>query len=313
MTKLRIGSRGSALALWQANHVREILRESCGVDCEIAVIKTFGDRVAQSPLAQAGGKGLFTKEIEDALLECRVDLAVHSLKDLPTELPAGLTLGATPKREDVHDCLVSRDGSPLARIRERARVGTGSLRRRAQLLNYRRDLELCDIRGNVDTRLRKLESGEFDGIVLARAGLERLGLVDKITEVIPMEVMLPAAGQGALGIECRTHDEEIQMLVGRLDDPDTRGAISAERALLAQLEGGCQVPLGAWARIENGRLLLDAVVLSPDGADCVRRSISGAVSEGSRIGRSLGEELLAAGADRLLRLAGRGLGQSFGA
>jgi hydroxymethylbilane synthase len=313
VTKLRIGSRGSALALWQANHVRELLRESCGTDAEIAVIKTSGDRLAQSPLAQAGGKGLFTREIEDALLEHRVDLAVHSLKDLPTELPAGLTLGATPKRGDVHDCLLSRDGSSLAKIRQGAKVGTGSLRRRAQLLNYRRDLELRDIRGNVDTRLRKLESGEFDGIVLARAGLERLGLVDKITEVIPMEVMLPAAGQGALGIECRAEDEAIQTLLVRLDDADTRGAITAERALLAQLEGGCQVPLGAWARVENGKLRLDAVVLSPDGAECVRRSISGVASDATRIGRALGEELLAAGADRLLRLAGRGLGQSFGA
>jgi hydroxymethylbilane synthase len=306
---LRIGSRGSALALWQANHIRQRLRESCGVESEIVTIKTSGDRPDQAPIGQIGLKGVFIKEIEDALLGRRVDLAVHSMKDVPTEIPAGLTFPAIPKREDVRDCLVSRGGKKLAELAPGARVGTSSLRRQAQLRHYRPDLELRDLRGNVDTRLRKLEAGEFDAIVLAKAGIERLGQGAKISETISPEVMLPAVGQGALGIECRSDDEEVFRLLQKLDDDETRAAVTAERALLSELEGGCQVPLGAWGRIENQKLVLEAAVLSADGAECLRRKSSGDVAEAAEVGRRLAQELIDAGADRILRLAGRTLGK----
>jgi hydroxymethylbilane synthase len=306
---LRIGSRGSALALWQANHIRQRLRESCGVDSEIVTIKTSGDRLDQAPIGQIGLKGVFIKEIEDALLGRRVDLAVHSMKDVPTEIPKGLAFPAITKREDVRDCLVSRGGKKLAELAPGARVGTSSLRRQAQLRHYRPDLELHDLRGNVDTRLRKLDAGEFDAIVLAKAGIERLGQGAKISETISPEVMLPAVGQGALGIECRSDDKEVFGLLQKLDDDKTRAAVTAERALLSELEGGCQVPLGAWGRIENQKLLLEAAVLSADGAECLRRKSSGDVAEAAEVGRRLAQELIDAGADRILRLAGRTLGK----
>lgn len=309
MKSLRIGSRGSALALWQANHVRQRLREGCGVESEIVTIRTAGDRLEQAPIGQIGLKGVFIKEIEDALLERRVDLAVHSMKDVPTEIPAGLAFPAITRREDVRDCLVSRDGKKLAELAPGARVGTSSLRRQAQLRHYRPDLELRDLRGNVDTRLRKLEAGEFDAIILAKAGMERLGQGAKISEVISPEVMLPAVGQGALGIECRRDDHEIFTLLEKLDDPGTRASVTAERALLSELEGGCQVPLGAWGRIENRNLILEAAVLSADGAEYLRHRLSGDVAEAEEVGRRLGQELIDAGADRILRLAGRTLGK----
>jgi hydroxymethylbilane synthase len=259
-----------------------------------------------------GVKGVFTKEIEDALLEHRVDLAVHSLKDVPTAVPDGLAFPAIPQREDPRDCLVSRNRLPIAQLRHGALVGTSSLRRQAQLRHYRPDLQLQGLRGNVDTRLRKIEAGELDAIVLAKAGLDRLGQSEKISEVLGPPVMLPAVGQGALGIECRAADDDISALLSRLDHVETRAAVTAERALLAELEGGCQVPLGVWARIENGVLVIDAVVLSSDGRDSLRRDASGKPVEAEHIGRRLGQELLDAGADRLLQLAGRTIGKSIG-
>ncbi|MFY9531943.1 MAG: hydroxymethylbilane synthase [Candidatus Acidiferrales bacterium] len=309
MKSLRIGSRGSALALWQANHIRQRLRESCGVGSEIVTIRTSGDRLEQAPIGQIGLKGVFIKEIEDALFGRRADLAVHSMKDVPTEIPAGLVFPAITKREDVRDCLVSRGGKKLAELAPGARVGTSSLRRQAQLRHYRPDLELRDLRGNVDTRLRKLDAGEFDAIVLAKAGIERLGQGAKISETISPEVMLPAVGQGALGIECRSDEKEVFGLLQKFDDNETRAAVTAERALLSELEGGCQVPLGAWGRIENQKLILEAAVLSADGAECLRRKSSGDVAEAAEVGRRLAQELIDAGADRILRLAGRTLGK----
>ena len=308
MRPLRIGTRGSALALWQANHIRRRLEESRGLRAEIVLIKTSGDRFQHAAVGRLGLKGVFIKELEDALLAGRVDLAVHSMKDVPTEVPAGLTFPAIVRREEVRDCLVSRDSSKLATLRPSAQVGTSSLRRQSQLRHFRPDLDLRDLRGNVDTRLRKVAEGQYDAVVLAKAGLDRLGASDRITEVISPEVMLPAVGQGAMGIEARTDDKELLRLLAELDDAETRAGVTAERALLAALEGGCQVPLGAWGRIEHGRLALEACVLSADGTEYLRRSTTGSPDEPEVVGRGLGETLLNAGADRILRLAGRTLG-----
>ncbi len=310
MKTLRIGSRGSTLALWQANHVGRLLAASRGVAAEIVPIKTSGDRFPQSAVSQMGLKGVFIKEIEDALLESRVDLAVHSMKDVPTEIPAGLVFPALLKREDVRDCLVARGNTTLENLAKGARVGTSSLRRQTQLRRHRPDLDVRDLRGNVDTRLRKLDSGEFDAIVVAKAGLERLGASGRISQVIGPEIMLPAVGQGAMGIECRAADGDIRSLLEVLDDSETRAAVTAERALLAELEGGCQVPLGAWGRMENGELVLEACILSADGAEHIRQKNAGDPSDAEKIGRRLGRILLDSGADRILRLAGRTLGKS---
>ena len=307
MRKLRIGTRGSALALWQANHVREQLG-SAGVEVEMITIKTSGDRFQQASVGQIGLKGVFIKELEDALLEERVDLAVHSMKDVPTEIPRGLDFPAILERQDVRDCLVSRDGRKLENLPRQARVGTSSLRRAAQLRRFRPDLTLVELRGNVDTRLKKLERGDYDAIVLAKAGLDRLGWSEKITEVIPPEISLPAVGQGAIGVECRAADEEVH-LIARLDHAETRCGVEAERALLAELEGGCQVPLGAWGRVADGELVLDACVLSADGTECLRQRANGAVSDSEAVGRNLAQKMLEAGADRILRLAGRSIGR----
>lgn len=304
MRPLCIGSRGSVLALWQANFVRDwLVRRS--VEAEIVIIKTSGDRIPQAPVGQMGLKGVFIKELEDALLEQRVDLAVHSMKDVPTVVPRGLAFPAIAQRVDVRDALVSRSGAGLADLPQGARVGTSSLRRGAQLRLHRRDLEICELRGNVDTRLRKLERGDYDAIVLAKAGLDRLGWGDKITEVIPLQVSLPAVGQGALGIEARSADAEVLDLLSGLDDAETRVGVTAERALLAQLEGGCQVPLGAWGRIENGRLVLEARVLAADGSEHIYDRVEAVPSEAEQAGRALAQRMLAAGADRILRMAGR--------
>jgi hydroxymethylbilane synthase len=310
---VRIGTRGSALALWQASHIRERVAKEFGVEAEIVIIKTSGDQFTQSSVSQLGMKGVFIKELEDALLDRRVDIAVHSMKDVPTEIPAGLTFPAIARREDPRDCLVSRDGTKLASLAAGAKVGTGSLRRQAQVRHHRPDLDLRELRGNVDTRLRKLEEGMYDAIVLAKAGLDRLGLAGKITEVFESGVMLPAVGQGALGIEARSAgtggpdgaDREILAWLGKLDDPATRAGVTAERGLLSELEGGCQVPLGAWGRVQNAELILDACVLSMDGVDYLRDRAAGAPTDAENLGRRLGRKLLASGADRILRLAGR--------
>jgi hydroxymethylbilane synthase len=290
---LVIASRGSQLALWQAHWVQRQLA-ALGSPSRIEIIKTTGDKITDVPLAQVGTKGLFTKEIEEALLEGRADLAVHSLKDLPTELPAGLVLAAIPAREDPRDALVGRR---LADLPAGAKLGTSSLRRAAQLRRLRPDLRIEPVRGNLDTRLRKLDEGRYDAIVLAAAGLKRLGWEDRIAEILPPDVVCPAVGQGALAIE--TGNAGL-LACQPLDHPPTRSAVTAERALLSALGGGCQVPIGAYAVVSSGRLSLQAVVVSPDGVDLVRDRSEGAAADAQRIGRDLGEALLAAGADRIL-------------
>ncbi len=314
MKPLRIATRGSALALWQANHIRERLAKLHGIESELVRIRTSGDKFQGSSVAQvseqAGTKGIFIKELEEALLAGTADLAVHSMKDVPTENPAGLVFPAITKREDVRDCLISRDGAKLNDLASGARVGTSSLRRQAQLRHHRPDLELLDLRGNVDTRLKKVAAGEFDAIVLATAGMNRLGAGDKITQILPPEIMLPAVGQGALGIETRADDRETLRFVAALDDPEGHESVTAERALLRELEGGCQVPLGAWARRENGELLLEACVFSADGKEFVRKELRGPSEDAEELGVRLGQILIEAGADRILRLAGRSVGRS---
>ncbi|HTF44795.1 MAG TPA: hydroxymethylbilane synthase, partial [Terriglobales bacterium] len=242
MRPLRIGTRGSILAKWQAEFVRKQLFQLSGVETEIVIIKTSGDRMQNVPLTQIGGKGIFIKELEDALLEESVDLAVHSVKDVPTDTPSRLNFPAVCRRDDVRDCLVSGKGVQLAGLRQGARVGTSSLRRQAQLSRLRPDLDIRDLRGNVDTRLRKVESGEYEAILLAKAGLDRLGLSQRISEVFNPDTFLPAVGQGAIVVECRLKDTEAADILAKLDDSETRTAIIAERALLASLQGGCQVP-----------------------------------------------------------------------
>jgi len=290
-----IGSRGSKLALWQAHHIAARLAE-LGAETKIEIIKTTGDKITDVPLAKVGGKGLFTKEIEEALLARAIDVAVHSLKDMPAEIPAGLTLSAIPEREDPRDALV---GLSLAELSAGSRVGTSSLRRAAQLRALGRGMITETLRGNVDTRLRKLDEGEYDAIVLAAAGLRRLGWQDRIRELIPVEAMCPAVGQGALAIETRDDGGAAQRMVALLDHPATMTAVTAERAMLATLEGGCQVPIGGYATFEQGTVHLRAIVASPDGARIVRGERSG--SDATKVGTELARELLERGAREILQ------------
>jgi hydroxymethylbilane synthase len=292
---LVIASRGSQLALWQARWVERQLA-AAGLESRIEIIKTTGDKITDVPLAQVGTKGLFTKEIEEALLAERADLAVHSLKDLPTELPAGLLLAGVPAREDPRDAMVGRK---LAELAHGAKVGTSSLRRAAQLRKLRPDLAIESIRGNLDTRLRKLDEGRYDAIVLAAAGLKRLGWGERIAELLAPEVMCPAVGQGALALESRESGAGKDACAA-LDHPATRAAVTAERGLLAALGGGCQVPIGAYATVADGRLRLLAIVASPDGMELVRAESEGSVSEAAALGCALGAELLERGARRIL-------------
>jgi hydroxymethylbilane synthase len=289
-----IGSRGSQLALWQARHIAGRL-ERLGEQTRIEIIKTTGDKITDVPLAQVGGKGLFTKEIEEALLAGAIDLAVHSLKDMPAALPAGLTLAAFPEREDPRDGLVRRT---LAELRSGDKVGTSSLRRAAQLHALGLGLVIETLRGNVDTRLRKLDEGQYDAIVLAAAGLRRLGWENRITELLDPAVMCPAAGQGALAIETLGDGGAALEIARKLDHAETRAAVTAERALLAVLEGGCQVPIGAYAHLEGSSIHLRAIVASPDGERVVRDSLCG--EEPIALGHELGRRLLAAGAREIL-------------
>ncbi len=300
MRHLRIGSRGSILARWQAEFVRKQLFQITGEEAEIVIIKTSGDKMQQAPLTQIGGKGIFIKELEEALLEESVDLAVHSVKDIPTDTPGRLFFPAVCRRDDVRDCLVSNNGTLLANLKQGARVGTSSLRRQAQLRHYRPDLDIRELRGNVDTRLRKVESGEYDAIVLSKAGLDRLGWSQKITEPLSTEISLPAVGQGAIAIESRVKDQEAAQILGKLDDEETRTVIIAERALLSALQGGCQVPLGAWARIERGELVMEAVVCSVDGVQYVRQKITGTPSEAAELGQRMAQLLIESGARTIL-------------
>lgn len=278
-----IGSRGSQLALWQAHHIQSRLQVESKVETRIEIIKTTGDKIQDVPLSQVGGKGLFTKEIEEALLDKRIDLAVHSLKDMPSELPEGLILSAIPEREDPRDALI---GAPL---REGARVGTSSLRRTVQLQNMHRGLSIESLRGNLDTRLRKLDEGQYDTIILAAAGLRRLGWAERISELIPVDVMIPAVGQGALAIETRNDNGEAHKIAGTLNHEPSRIAITAERAFLAVFGGGCQVPIGAHATLHGAEIHMRAFVSEPDGTHAKRGEHSG--PDAVSVGRTLAERL----------------------
>jgi hydroxymethylbilane synthase len=305
MKHLRIGTRGSVLAKWQAEFVRKQIFQATGIDGEIVIIKTSGDKMQQSPLSQIGGKGIFIKELEDALLEESIDIAVHSVKDIPTAVPSRLSFPAICRREDVRDCLVSGNGATLLNLREGARVGTGSLRRQAQLRHFRPDLDVRDLRGNVDTRLRKVEAGEYDAVMLAKAGLDRLGWSHRISETLAPEVCMPAVGQGALGVECRASDAETANALETLDDAETRAAIVAERALLSALQGGCQVPLGAWARMERGELVLEACVCSIDGLQYVKQRVAAPPDQARALGDRMAQLLIDAGAQSILEQVSR--------
>ncbi len=297
-----IGTRASKLALWQSEHIKEKLQQHFpGLSIEVKKIQTTGDKILDSPLAKIGDKGLFTKQIEVALLDGEIDLAVHSLKDLPTAIPEGLTIGAITRREDPRDAFVSKNGVTLDDLPPGAFVATSSLRRRAQLLAHRPDICLEDIRGNVDTRLSKLEANEnLSAIILANAGLTRMGFEKRITHLLQTDVMLPAVGQGALGIEIRQDDQRVREIVATQDHVETRAGTLAERALLAKLEGGCQVPIGAYGRVENEALILDGLVASLDGTTVFRDRVEGSIDAPEALGLKLAEMLIGQGADEVL-------------
>jgi hydroxymethylbilane synthase len=299
---IRIGTRASELALWQAHFVRdELAARHPGLTVEIEKIKTTGDKILDVPLARVGGKGLFVKEIETALEEDRVDIAVHSMKDVPTELPAGLAIVAMGEREDPRDALISLSGVKLTDLPQGAKVGTSSLRRQAQLHNLRPDLVIESLRGNVHTRLRKLREGQYDAIILAYAAVKRLGWADEVAhQVISEELSLPAIGQGALGIEARLADAATLGLISFFNHRETFVRVSAERALLHRMEGGCQVPIAAFATLEGDRLRLRGLVSSVDGGEMVRRERSGPASEPEKLGVALAEEILEAGGRSIL-------------
>ena len=302
--KLVIGTRGSKLALWQAEHIASCLRQQYpDREIELKHIVTTGDKILDVPLAKIGGKGLFTKELEHAMLNREIDLAVHSLKDMPTELPAELILAAVTMRTSPGDALISPKYYTLDNLPQKARVGTSSLRRKAQLLHYRPDLIISDLRGNLDTRLKKLETENLDAILLAVAGLERLGWAERITQVIPASICLPAVGQGALAIEARAGDEEVLAALSFLEDQPTRQAVSAERAFLQEVEGGCQVPVGVYAcqGAEPDQLCLAAVILSVDGCQRIKETVIGAAAEGAVLGQKLAQQMLAAGGREILQ------------
>jgi hydroxymethylbilane synthase len=297
-TTIRLGTRASTLARWQAEWVAARLTE-LGAAVELVFIKTGGDGTT-TPITQSTSQGLFTKEIQRALLDRRVDLAVHSLKDLPTERIDGLGLAAVPRRESACDAFISSRFTAIDQLPSGARVGTGSRRRQSQLLHARPDLTVLDIRGNVETRLQKLDDGEFDAIILAEAGLKRLGMADRITQILSPTMMLPAVGQGALGLETRHDDQATIATVKQLDDPDTHACVLAERALLAALRGGCLAPVGAWGRVVDGKLRLDAVVLSTDGRTRLEANVSGDVSSAIALGEEAARRLIEQGATELI-------------
>jgi hydroxymethylbilane synthase len=293
---LRIGTRGSPMAVYQAGLVRDRLQSlhpglAAEGQVEMVPIRTTGDRVQNRLLAEIGGKGLFTKEIEEALVDARIDLAVHSLKDMETVLPDGLVIGCVLRRDDPRDVLVSRTGAALRDLPEGSRIGSASLRRRAQLLRDRDDLDIVPIRGNVDTRLNKLAAGEVDALVLALCGLERLGRAAAATEILTPERMLPAVGQGALAIECRADDSALRQLLAPLNDPESAACVTAERAMLAALDGSCRTPIGGLAAIDGDRLTLDALLLAPDGSAERRGRGTGLSAEAAAIGNEVGERL----------------------
>ena len=298
---IRIGTRGSPLALAQAKWVQaQLAARYAGCCVELVIIKTTGDKIHDIPLAQVGGKGLFIKEIEEALLRCEVDLAVHSLKDLPAEVPPDLLLAAVPPREDWRDAFISSRYGSLAEVPSGGRIGTGSLRRRVQLLHARPDLEIVALRGNVDTRLKKMESLGLDALILAAAGLNRLGLGHVYRGCLPETEMLPAVGQGALGLEVRAADAQLRELIAFLDDPVTHTTVTAERAFLARLEGGCLVPVAAWGRLEGGSLILEALISDLEGRRLLRDRIAGPREDAAFLGAYLAGRMLANGGQEIL-------------
>src|SRR5258705_1531750 len=302
----RIGTRGSILAKWQAEYVRKRILQATGVDAEIVIIKTTGDKLQQASFAQIGGQGVFIKELEEALRKEEIDLEVHSIKAVPTDVPSRLCFPVICRRDDVRDCLVTaKPGGTLATLRKGARVGTSSLRRQAQVRHVRPDLDLRELRGNVDTRLRKVESGEYDAILLAKAGLDRLGLSGRIAEIFEPDVLLPPAGQAAIALRARRREKEMHEAISALDDFETRQSIVAERALLGSLQGGCQVPLGAWARLERGELIMDAVVCSPNGQQQIRQNSSAPPEQARDLGFRLAQMLFDAGAGEILEQVSR--------
>ncbi len=297
-----IGTRGSPLALWQAEWVRSALMQRFpGAAVELSIIKTQGDKILDVPLAKVGGKGLFVKEIEEALLGGRADVAVHSMKDMPAEIPAGLVIGAVPERETPSDALISRSGRTLRQLPSGSVIGTSSLRRAAQLRHLRPDLEVVALRGNVETRLRKLDTEDLAAVILAAAGVKRLGLAQRISEYLDDESMLPAVGQGALCIEIREKDPRIGPMAAALDHPATRTAVSGERAFLKRLQGGCQVPIAGHGRIEGANLTLTGLVADVDGGIVIKDRLNGPAAAAERIGIELAETLLRRGADQILQ------------
>lgn len=301
MKTIRIGSRESQLAMWQSKFVvEELAKKAPQYHYEIIPIKTKGDKILDVALAKIGDKGLFTKELEVAMLADEIDFAVHSMKDLPTVIPEGLQISAITARHDSRDALVSKDNLKFAELPQGAKVGTSSLRRRSQLLNLRPDIKLCDLRGNLNTRLKKMATENFDAIILAVAGIERLGWQDKIAEKLDFSLCLPAVGQGALGIECRCDDQEIFELTNLLNDHDTYYCVTAERSLLKELEGGCQIPIGASGVIQGEILYLEAMVANLDGSILLRASVQGPINKATDLGLGLAEELKEQGAMTIL-------------
>ncbi len=298
---IRIATRKSPLAMWQAEHVAvELKKAHPDIQVELLGMSTKGDKILDTPLAKIGGKGLFVKELEQGMLEGRADIAVHSMKDVPAELPDGLHLAVIMQREDPRDAFVSNEYADFAELPEGARVGTSSLRRQCQLAEARPDLEIKALRGNVNTRLRKLDEGEYDAIILASAGLIRLGFEQRITAKIGPEQSLPAIGQGAVGIECRSADAEINALVAALHHEETASCVTAERAMNQRLNGGCQVPIAGFAMLESGHLWLRGLVGEPDGSRIIRGEVEGATNEAEQMGIGLAERLLEWGADEIL-------------
>ena len=298
--KLVIGTRGSKLALWQSNYIKDLVEEITGLPVELKIIKTTGDKILDVPLAKVGGKGLFTKELEVELSAGTVDLCVHSMKDVPTELPEGLYIAATPARVDPRDALVSGEGYTLDTLPQGARVGTSSLRRVAQVRHLRPDVEIVDVRGNLDTRMRKAENGEVDVVILASAGITRMGWADRISNYISTEQMVSAVGQGAIGIEIREGDEFMIDVMAKINDPETFTCVTAERVVMRQLEGGCQVPIGAYARIEDGVLVMDGLVGSVEGDRIVREKLTGDPADPIALGEAMVARLREMGAEEIL-------------
>ncbi len=302
MDQLRIATRGSKLALWQAEHIKSTLQSKYpSLDVTLEIIKTKGDKIQDVPLSQVGGKGLFVKEIEEALLDGRADIAVHSMKDVPTELPEDLILGIIPKREACEDCFVSHTYAGLEELPKGATVGTSSLRRQAQLLCMRPDLSIVSLRGNLDTRLRKLKEGLFDGVLLASAGLNRLGLTAPYLQKLSPEHFVPAVAQGALGIEYRSDRSDLAELLAFMDDPDARSCVVAERAFLLALDGGCQVPIACHARLSKNTIEVSGLVADVQGRTMIRKERTGLRKEAEKIGRELAMEILEAGGKRILQ------------